>query len=645
MTWSRRHALVAVWTLPSAVLVAATALTFQAVRVPAPERLDDTARAAVMASLRAAVDAAAVPTTPPVHSEPTAQLALVATLWSSGRAIARADGRGAELAIATADAAAGLKTDRAIVALSPEARTVARIQVDVLAGTGLVAGTSSLLHAVTLPGITDTFAVQPGVDGVGADVGGRVVVLLPHELVAQRLLSAKRPSSTVAELAIGADLPRIEALLAARADMAGLPSGMFRFRTDAFVERPAGARDAPPLQLTRGVPPRPAVTAQALRDAALAGGRYLVAHLAANGRFVYEHDLASGRESDPNRTDGGDYSMPRHAGTTYFLSELYRVTGATWLREPIERALAHMIGLVERAGCSGTTAAGAAFECVLDHGEQVAQLGSSALGVVAIAEYQRATGDARYLGHARKLAEFLLYMQRGDGSFRHLYDPTSATPDDATQLLYYSGEASLALARMYAITGDARYADAARRGVDWLIDWYDFFLGELFYGEEHWTCIAAEALWPYARRDAYRAFCDGYAAFLRDQQTAVGDLPDADDLAGAYEVSAFVPPYNFAVGSRTEAMLSAYALDLDHGAAVPDTGAQIVAALDYLLGQQVRPDSDYAAAGAADGGVPGSPIDRVVRIDYVQHVCSALIRASVTPGLPLQSGDGGSAGR
>ncbi len=305
-----------------------------------------------------------------------------------------------------------------------------------------------------------------------------------------------------------------------------------------------------------------------------------------------------------------------------------------------------MIGLVERSACSGTTPAGAGFECVLDRGAGVAQLGSSALGVVAIAEYQRATGDARYLDHARKLAEFLLLMQRGDGSFRHLYDPARATADDDAQLLYYSGEAALALARMYAITNDARYADAAVRGVDWLVDWYDFFLGGFFYGEEHWTCIAAEALWPYVRRDTYRTFCDGYAAFLRDQQNAAGDLPDADDLAGAYEVSAFVPPYNFAAGSRTEAMLSAFVLDVDHGGDATATGEQIVAAVDYLLGQQVRPDSDFAATGASDGGVPGSPVDRVVRIDYVQHVCSAMIRASVTPGLPLQSGShGGAAGR
>jgi hypothetical protein len=75
-------------------------------------------------------------------------------------------------------------------------------------------------------------------------------------------------------------------------------------------------------------------------------------------------------------------------------------------------------------------------------------------------------------------------------------------------------------------------------------------------------------------------------------------------------------------------MISAYQLGVHHGAPDPRLRAQIRATLQYALGQQIRPDSDFAAAGGADGGIPGSPIDRNIRIDYVQHVCSAMIRAS-----------------
>jgi hypothetical protein len=219
-------------------------------------------------------------------------------------------------------------------------------------------------------------------------------------------------------------------------------------------------------------------------------------------------------------------------------------------------------------------------------------------------------------------------MQRPDGSFRHLYDSRTKQPNDKVEMLYYSGEAALALARMNTITGDARYAQAAERALDWLVDWYDFFLGGFFYGEEHWTCIAAEAIWPAVKNPKYEQFCDGYGEFLRAQQAAPGDFPDEDDYAGAYDFMPFVPPYNTPAGSRTEAMISAYLLGEHHGDADPRIRAQIRATLQYLLGQQLRPDSDFSAAGGADGGLPGSPIDRSVRIDYVQHVCSAMIRAS-----------------
>jgi hypothetical protein len=221
-----------------------------------------------------------------------------------------------------------------------------------------------------------------------------------------------------------------------------------------------------------------------------------------------------------------------------------------------------------------------------------------------------------------------LYMQRPDGSFRHLYDLRSRTPDDKAQQLYYSGEAALALARMHTITGDARYAAAAGRALDWLVDWYDFFMAGFFYGEEHWTCIAAEAIWPAVKRDKYMAFCHGYGAFLRAQQPELGDHPDEDDYAGAYSVTPFIVPNNTPAGSRTEAMISAYLLGKHHGSPDPRVAGQVRAALQYVLAQQIRPDSAFNVVGQGDGAIPGSPIDRNIRIDYVQHVCSAMIRAS-----------------
>ncbi|HEY5949787.1 MAG TPA: hypothetical protein VIV40_30035 [Kofleriaceae bacterium] len=619
---NRRLALVLVWTLPTVVFVAITAIVFDAYRIDPPQRLTDAERIAVVMTLRAALQDQPGPACT-IGRVPGP---VAATVWLDGRAIARADGAGANLGAAVDSAAASLRTHTALKGLDGPAKQRARIQVDVIVGRAPI-GNAHWLGGYSLPFIGDALAVNPGIEGIGADIDGKRALLLPHELVATKQLSTKRPAEALPDFAMGVDLQRIALIVGQRVGVnRPVPrADLFRFRTDTFVEQPEDRRAEAPLQLTRGIPPAPKLSSQSLRAAALEGGRYLVAHLAPNGRYIYEHDLNTGFKTNPA---GGAYSMPRHAGTTYFLAELYRITKEPWLREPIERAFAHLAELLSSGRCAGTLPDGQPFDCVLDKTETMAQLGSTALTVVALAEYQRATGDQRYLPLATKFATWILYMQRPDGSFRHLYNPQTKQYDDKAELLYYSGEAALALARMHVVTGDAKYAKASERALDWLVDWYDFFIGGFLYGEEHWTCIAAEAIWPAAKRDKYREFCDGYGAFLRMQQPHPGDHPDEDDLAGAYNFTPFVPPYNTPAGSRSEAMISSYLLGVHHGRGDPAIRAQIELTLQYALGQQIRPESAFNVVGEGLGGMPASPIDRNVRIDYVQHVCSAMIRAS-----------------
>ena len=625
MTRRRKLLLLAVWTLPSVVFLIVTGLVYGAYRIPPPVRLDDVTRAAILAPLRAALEDKQPAGASPIrigHAGP-----LGVTVWSNGKPIARIDAPGRDIGLALDAAAKTLRANPPVRALSAEDRERARIQVDVITGTGPLGKNDPVFNALAVPGIGEMLAVNPGVEGIGVTVAGKTTVLLPHELVVTKVLAAKRPSAALQDFAMGVDLDKIRMNLAARAGaLTGLrPDQLFRFRTDTFVERPAGQRTGAPLQLYRGVPIAPRLTAKALRESALDGGRFLVAHMAPNGRYIYNHDLATGTQTDPR---SNDYSMPRHAGTTYFLAELYRITKEGWLREPIERAFAHLAELMSKGTCGRTLPDGTEIDCVKDRTERIATLGSTALAVVALAEYQRATGDKRYLPMATKLAAFILWMQRDDGSFRHRYDVIYREVNNEAQDLYYSGEAALALARMHVVTGDPKYARATEKALDWLVGWYDFFLGGFFYGEEHWTCIASEAVWPTVKNPRYRDFCHGYGKFLRDTQPVAGEHPDQDDFAGSYNFTPFLVPNNTPAGSRTEAMISAYLLGRHHGTPDADVREQIRAALQFALGQQVRPDNDFAVIGPGLGGMPGSPIDRNVRIDYVQHVCSAFIRAS-----------------
>jgi hypothetical protein len=628
----RRLALLLVWTLPSVMFLSVTCVTFEAYRIRPPERAGGETRAAVMAVLRDALESkpAGSDSIRPIGNVTIAG-PMVATVWHKGKQLLQIQEDGTDLAAVTREIAGKLRGHPLLAPLGVPERAQARIQVDLVTGRGPLGGGHWLFDTLAIPGMADMLALNPGVEGVGVTLAGRTTVVLPHELVSSKLLAAKKPSAALSDFAMGVDVDRIRMLVAMRANhKTGVAKHqLWRFRTDTFVERPLERRQAgPPLQLYRGVPAAPKINAQVLRDAALDGGRFLIAHLAPNGRYIYEHDLANGTQTDPK---GPTYSMPRHAGTTYFLAELYRITKEEWLREPIERAFAHLAELMKNGKCTRTLDDGTPIDCVMDRTEKTASLGSTALTVVALAEYQRATGDKRYLETTTKLANFILWMQRPDGSFRHRYVAAEKRVDDEAQDLYYSGEAALAMARMHVITGEQKYATSAEKALDWLVDWYDFFMGGFFYGEEHWTCIASEAAYPAVKNPAYKDFCHGYGAFLRQQQGEVGEHPDEDDIAGAYNFTPFLMPYNTPAGSRTEAMISAYLLGRHHGTPDADVRAQIEAALQYVIGQQIRPDNDFNvvhASRSAIGAVPASPIDRNVRIDFVQHVCSAFIRAS-----------------
>ena len=280
--------------------------------------------------------------------------------------------------------------------------------------------------------------------------------------------------------------------------------------------------------------------------------------------------------------------------------------------------------------------------CVGTRGDEQVDLGSASLTLVAIAEYQRATGDARYESWARRLANFILSMQKPNGDFSHLYAPAAARRDETTKLLYYSGEAVFGLAKLLAVPNlapDPRWAPALDRGLDYLTgEQYQHLAGQFFFLEDHWTCMAADFGWerlPDADRRRYARFCDQFTAFLRRTQFGPGEavVEAQPDFAGAYGFSPFLPPHATPVGSRLETTLSAYNMDrrLNLPPSVTNaTREQILAGARFLLAHQIRDDAAWLMPNpeAARGGLLMSDVARYVRIDFVQHSCSAMLRAA-----------------
>ncbi len=434
---------------------------------------------------------------------------------------------------------------------------------------------------------------------------------MPDELLRADALAGETPLRAL-DFELGAKRDVIDALLAKKLDLddaafARAPKSYFRFRTDAFIE---SADRTSILPVTRGNTPGPRLSPAALHDGAVAGGRYLLRHLYDDGRFGYEYTPAS----DVDEAYGLDYSLPRHAGAAYFLAQIFGATHDRAFRDGARRAL-DFLEARQPGACSSP-----ARSCVANsdlHG--TTDLGAAAMALLAVGEYVKTTGDRAALVWARRLAAFILYMQKPDGDFCHLYDPVADRRDEKTKLLYFSGEAAFALAKLAALVGPSdpdypRWTDALDRGLDYLTDkQYAHLAGKFFFGEDHWSCMAADAGWdalPPAHREKYARFCDGFVKFLRRTQFTTRDVAtDAQpDFIGSYGFSPFLPPHGTPVGSRSEATISTYAMQQRRGLADSDEGRatreQIRLGMQFLLDHQIRDDNAWLMANpdAARGG-------------------------------------------
>jgi hypothetical protein len=453
------------------------------------------------------------------------------------------------------------------------------------------------------PDLAFGLSFVPGRDGVKATLGDRVVQVTPDELLSRQVYDHGLRIQSIG-VAFGVDTGALRKMLADKLETSVetvlAEATLRRIR----VERKSGAE-------------RPRITAANLRredarDAVIAGAKYLTRGMSPEGRFRYT-------VSAPKNQDLGGYDWPRHAGATYFVAQVAALTNDATLAAAARRA-ASLMTASSLSNCGG-------LPCVGE--ENSIGLGSSALAVVALAEIVEKKIDLGFTFALVGLTRFLRAQQRPDGEFMHYYDRSKGRPID-TQGLYYSSEATLALAKAYRITKDPADLDAAVRGLRHLVGpAWSFFGNRYYYGEEHWTCQALGVLWPYAPDRKALDFCLGWQAFGRALQQREGDsFFDAD---GAFGVGPVVTPRLTPVASRCEAGVATLDVARRAGISAEEIALldeQLRRALALLMRQQLRPGPRhlFKSPEAVEGAMPGSEVDWELRIDYTQHTGSALVR-------------------
>ncbi|MEO8878628.1 MAG: hypothetical protein ABI461_23765 [Polyangiaceae bacterium] len=443
-------------------------------------------------------------------------------------------------------------------------------------------------------------------DGARVTYNGKTTYVTPDELLALRGYDRGFQDDALG-LLFGADVQLVIALAADR-----LGARASEVAAHATFARIRVQRDVPGLIPKRYIGPDE-LNADVVRAAIMDAAHYLARGVDSEGKFRYLVNAAT------NRNLPG-YDWPRHSGATYFLAQAASLSHDPELVSATLRA-GSMLKDRQTAKCGENACIGQ---------DSVVDLGSASLAVVAYAQIASGGLDPSYKAQVEKLTPFIRSQQRDDGEFKHQYDKETKRPIDI-QFPYYSGEATLALARAYKVTNDPRDLEAAKKGLSRIVGGaWSFFGNRYYFGEEHWTCQAMDDLWEAAPDPRALDFCLRWQQYMRRMQLGANESPHDGD--GAFAFDPILTPRLTPAASRCEAGVATLdAARKSHAASDEELRAldhQLRRALALIVRQQFSPGPIhlFADPDAMRGAIPGSEVDWDIRIDYAQHAGSAMVR-------------------
>jgi hypothetical protein len=262
-----------------------------------------------------------------------------------------------------------------------------------------------------------------------------------------------------------------------------------------------------------------------------------------------------------------------------------------------------------------------------------AKLGGTGLGLVALLSVEKRMPGTTPIEYLRKMGNFLLYMQKYDGSFYSKYIPEKGGRDDSWTSLYYPGEAALGLLMLYEKDPSSIWLQAAANSIAYLARKRE---GKKSVEADHWALLATAKLLPlcdHIPQSLSKPTIERHAAQIC--KSILNGKPDNYDIAqsyGSFTEDGRTTP----TAIRLEGLLAALGfLSTDY----INLRKQMIAAIDqgmqFLLRSQIQ-SGEYA------GGIPRAiqrlPEDHPqfkksfnrrateVRIDYVQHTLSAMLQ-------------------
>ncbi len=365
-----------------------------------------------------------------------------------------------------------------------------------------------------------------------------------------------------------------------------------------------------------------------VRQAIARSGSYLARNCDVDGKFVYRINL------NPDVVVNPGYNMLRHAGTMYALAMYEQFSPNSENRNTLKRAAGFLQQTIRPLPESpNLSAVWSIPEMTGSNNPVQLKLGGTGLGLVALLSVEQLIPGTISREDVRQLGQFLVFMQKEDGSFYSKYYPYGKGRDDSWTSLYYPGEVALGLLLLYEYDPDPLWLHTAIDTIRYLARTR---AGQILVEADHWILLATAKLLEFMDESQYAFPKDAilrhglqictsmllqkhpfpedvpeHGSFLYDGRTT----PTATRLEGLLAALTFLPPEEMALRNRITA-------------AIHD-------GIAFLLRSQIQ-------EGVYAGGIPRavrllpethprfstSFNNRAteIRIDYVQHALCAMIQ-------------------
>ncbi|MBC1357408.1 poly(glycerol-phosphate) alpha-glucosyltransferase [Listeria booriae] len=232
-------------------------------------------------------------------------------------------------------------------------------------------------------------------------------------------------------------------------------------------------------------------------------GTYLADQVGVDGEFVYGYFACFDKKIK-------HYNSLRHASSTYSMMESYEVSGDEAILTAAKRALRFLaIDLIREQGDRAY---------VIERDTNEIKLGANAAAILAFSKYMQVTQDMAYLPLCQNLARAICDQQQENGQFIHVLEYPTLAVKDPFRIIYYDGEAVLAIMRLYAIDPDETWLNTAKKA-------FDYFIEKSYWqNHDHWLSYCTNEITKYAPEDRYFEFglknAFGRLDFIYHRETA-----------------------------------------------------------------------------------------------------------------------------